>query len=72
MVTSVRSSLAAAHLAGQGALPDQLVELLLLVIVAGDKLREIGWTDGFVGFLGAVVLGFELAEFVIFVAELRW
>ena len=48
------------HLAGDGALPDQLVEAGLFgVQVGGDLVRGAGhvrWAAGFVGFLG--VLGF--------------
>ena len=43
------------HLAGDGALPDQVIEALLVIIeIAADFLwraADIGWADGLVGFL---------------------
>ena len=49
------------HLAGDGALPDQLVEAeLVLVQIGGDVLRrpeQVGRTHGFVRFLGVLGLG---------------
>ena len=59
-----------AHLGGDGALPDQLVELLLLRGPFDGRVLDIGGTDGLVGFLRPLGLGPVLARVGIFLAEI--
>jgi hypothetical protein len=55
-------------LAGQGTLPDERIQFLLLRIGTGLQFAKISGADGFVGLLGALALGFELSDLVVVVA----
>ena len=50
----VYAVLGVGELRGHGTLPDEDVELLLVLAFAGIAVIEVCWPDGFVGLLGAL------------------
>ena len=56
------------HLAGDGALPDQVVEALLLTCTLNLRLVHIGGTDGLVSLLGTLRTGVILTCLAVFLA----
>ena len=56
------------HLTGDGALPDQFVQTLLLTSTFNLRLIHIGGTDGLVSFLSTLSIGMILAGFAVVIA----
>ena len=56
------------HLAGDGALPDEVVEAALLGRTLNGGAEHVGGTNGLVGFLRSLGVGVVVAALVVVVA----